>query len=65
MQGVIDEEKLDMFNMPCYFPTVEEVKQLVEAEGSFTVDKLETFTLIGVLMRHKTYVIGWSLLSRA
>ena len=45
MQGVIDEEKLDMFNMPCYFPTVEEVKQLVEAEGSFTVDKLETFTV--------------------
>ena len=45
LQGVIDEEKLDMFNMPCYFPTVEEVKHLVEAEGSFTLSKLETFTV--------------------
>ena len=31
--------------MPFYAPTVEEVKKLVEAEGSFSVDKIGTFTV--------------------
>lgn len=43
LQGVIEQEKLDRFNMPFYSPTAEEVKELVEAEGLFSVNKLETF----------------------
>ncbi|XP_056697986.1 probable jasmonic acid carboxyl methyltransferase 2 isoform X2 [Spinacia oleracea] len=42
-EGVIEQEKLDRFNMPFYSPTAEEVKELVEAEGLFSVNKLETF----------------------
>lgn len=37
------QEKLDAFNMPFYTPTVEEVKRQIETEGSFTIDKAETF----------------------
>ncbi|KAH9616444.1 hypothetical protein KSS87_009414 [Heliosperma pusillum] len=45
LKGVIEQEKLDKFNMPFYNPTVEEVRQLVEAETSFAIHKLETFTI--------------------
>ncbi|XP_074313363.1 S-adenosyl-L-methionine:benzoic acid/salicylic acid carboxyl methyltransferase 3-like [Silene latifolia] len=49
LEGAIEPEKLEEFNMPFYNPTVEEVRQLVEAETSFALDKLETIT------------IGWSM----
>ncbi|XP_074314750.1 putative jasmonic acid carboxyl methyltransferase 2 [Silene latifolia] len=45
LEGVIEQEKLDKFNMPFYTPTVKEVRKLVEAEGSFALIKLETFTV--------------------
>ncbi|XP_074313373.1 putative jasmonic acid carboxyl methyltransferase 2 [Silene latifolia] len=45
LEGVIEQEKLDKFNMPFFTPTVEEVRKLVEAEGSFALNKLETFTV--------------------
>ncbi|XP_074313376.1 putative jasmonic acid carboxyl methyltransferase 2 [Silene latifolia] len=45
LEGVIVQEKLDKFNMPVYTPTVEEVRKLVETEGSFALNKLETFTV--------------------
>ncbi|KAK9691057.1 hypothetical protein RND81_09G173100 [Saponaria officinalis] len=44
-KGVIEQEKLDWFNMPFYSPTVDEVRKLVQAEGSFVLNKLETFTV--------------------
>ncbi|XP_074313378.1 S-adenosyl-L-methionine:benzoic acid/salicylic acid carboxyl methyltransferase 3-like [Silene latifolia] len=44
LKGVIEQEKVDEFNMPLYTPTVEEVRKLVEAEESFALNKLETFT---------------------
>jgi len=31
--------------MPIYLATTEEVRQLIEAEGSFVVNRLETFTI--------------------
>ncbi|KAJ8442006.1 hypothetical protein Cgig2_020151 [Carnegiea gigantea] len=46
-EGMIEEEKLDKFNIPLYSASVEEVRQLVEAEGSFILNKLETFTVDG------------------
>ncbi|GKV21129.1 hypothetical protein SLEP1_g31137 [Rubroshorea leprosula] len=44
-EGLIEEAKLDTFNMPYYAPTTEEVKKVVEAEGSFTLTRLETFNM--------------------
>ncbi|GMH17954.1 hypothetical protein Nepgr_019795 [Nepenthes gracilis] len=44
-EGLIKRPKLDMFNLPFYNSTVEEVRKLIEEEGSYTLHKLETFTL--------------------
>ncbi|KAF5960752.1 hypothetical protein HYC85_001961 [Camellia sinensis] len=41
--GLIDEDKLDTFNVPSYFPSLEEVKDVVERDGSFTIDHMEGF----------------------
>ncbi|GAU31234.1 hypothetical protein TSUD_210910 [Trifolium subterraneum] len=41
LQGIIDEEKLDSFNIPNYYPSPLEVKLEVLTEGSFTINKLE------------------------
>ncbi|MCL7029727.1 hypothetical protein MKW94_001660 [Papaver nudicaule] len=43
LKGAIEEEKLDLFNIPTYFPSPEEVKSVIESEGSFTINQLETF----------------------
>lgn len=39
------EEKLDSFNVPYYTPTIEELKDVVESEGSFTIELLKSFTI--------------------
>ncbi|GMP23332.1 hypothetical protein CsSME_00000965 [Camellia sinensis var. sinensis] len=43
--GLIDEDKLDTFNVPSYFPSLEEVKDIVERDGSFTIDHMVGFEL--------------------
>ncbi|XP_057458828.1 probable jasmonic acid carboxyl methyltransferase 2 isoform X1 [Lotus japonicus] len=45
LEGLLEETKLDCFNMPIYIPTVEEVKQIIEAEGSFTLQTLKTIQI--------------------
>ncbi|MED6107569.1 hypothetical protein PIB30_015318 [Stylosanthes scabra] len=40
-EGLIEEAKLDSVNMPRYGATAEEVIQVIESEGSFTLQKLE------------------------
>ncbi|MED6208130.1 hypothetical protein PIB30_042308 [Stylosanthes scabra] len=40
-EGLIEEAKLDSINMPRYGATPEEVKQVIESEGSFTLQRLE------------------------
>ncbi|CDO99414.1 unnamed protein product [Coffea canephora] len=40
-EGLVEEKKLDSFNIPQYTPSPAEVRSLVEMEGSFTVDRLE------------------------
>ncbi|KAL9231423.1 hypothetical protein vseg_006655 [Gypsophila vaccaria] len=40
-KGVIEEEKVDSFNLPVYFPCKEEVHEIVLKEGSFVIDHLE------------------------
>ncbi|XP_058771146.1 salicylate carboxymethyltransferase-like [Vicia villosa] len=41
LQGIIDKEKLDTFNIPTYFPSPSELKREVFEEGSFAINKLE------------------------
>ncbi|KAK7409814.1 hypothetical protein VNO78_00151 [Psophocarpus tetragonolobus] len=43
LESLIEETKLESVNMPRYGPTAKEVKELIEAEGSFTLQKMETF----------------------
>nr|POE69472.1 jasmonate o-methyltransferase [Quercus suber] len=45
LEGLIEAEKLDTFNLPYYAPTTEEVKKAIEIEGSFTLLKLEVFKM--------------------
>ncbi|KAF2292457.1 hypothetical protein GH714_023011 [Hevea brasiliensis] len=42
-EGLIEESKLDSFNIPVYGPSAEELKNVIEAQGSFTINRLETF----------------------
>ncbi|RDX66339.1 7-methylxanthosine synthase 1, partial [Mucuna pruriens] len=37
--------KLDLFDLPVYGPTAEEVRQVIEAEGSFTIETLMTIKI--------------------
>ncbi|KAI4297084.1 hypothetical protein L6164_036992 [Bauhinia variegata] len=41
VENKIEEAKLDSFDVPYYAPTVNEVKEILEAEGSFIVHRLE------------------------
>ncbi|KAI3954824.1 hypothetical protein MKW92_032334 [Papaver armeniacum] len=43
LKGMVEEEKLDLFNFPIYYPSLEEVKSVIQSEGSFTFNQLETF----------------------
>ncbi|XP_074306158.1 caffeine synthase 1-like [Silene latifolia] len=40
-KGIIEEEKLDSFNLPVYFPCKEEIQEIVSKEGSFAIEHLE------------------------
>ncbi|MCD9641740.1 hypothetical protein HAX54_028167 [Datura stramonium] len=44
-QGSIEEEKVYSFNIPAYYPSPAEVMYIVDKEGSFTIDVLETSEL--------------------
>ncbi|RZC94048.1 hypothetical protein C5167_016743 [Papaver somniferum] len=43
LEGVVEEEKLDICNFPVYYPSLEEVKAIIQNEGSYRVNQLETF----------------------
>ncbi|KAI3895749.1 hypothetical protein MKW98_025540 [Papaver atlanticum] len=49
-QGKIEAEKLESFHVPLYIPSSSEVKSIILREGSFIINRLETFevTLDGV-----------------
>ncbi|KAK6922680.1 SAM dependent carboxyl methyltransferase [Dillenia turbinata] len=42
-EGLIEENDVDSFNMPYYNPCTREMESMVENEGSFNLDKMETF----------------------
>lgn len=41
-EKLIEQQKLDSFNIPSYCPTAEEVRQVIQEEGSFDIQRLET-----------------------
>ncbi|XP_038679013.1 loganic acid O-methyltransferase-like [Tripterygium wilfordii] len=41
-QGLISEAKIDSFNMPIYSPTAPEMKALIEKNGCFSIEKMES-----------------------
>ncbi|KAK9283831.1 hypothetical protein L1049_012085 [Liquidambar formosana] len=43
--GLVDEEKLDSFNVPYYTPSREEVEDIVQREGSFAIEEMEILEL--------------------
>ncbi|XP_019180722.1 PREDICTED: salicylate carboxymethyltransferase-like [Ipomoea nil] len=43
-KGLVEEEKLNSFNVPMYSPSLKEVKMVVEKEGSFSINVLEGYT---------------------
>ncbi|KAE9606372.1 hypothetical protein Lal_00013592 [Lupinus albus] len=42
-EGLISCEKRDSFNIPVYAPSLQDFKEVVEANGSFVINKLEVF----------------------
>ncbi|KAI4383970.1 hypothetical protein MLD38_009747 [Melastoma candidum] len=44
-EGEVSKEKLDTLNVPYYTASPEEVRSIVEAEGSFAVESMETLVL--------------------
>ncbi|KAL5766426.1 hypothetical protein ACOSP7_017043 [Xanthoceras sorbifolium] len=42
-EGLVEAAKVDSFDIPCYYPCEEEVRDVVEKEGSFNLNKLEIF----------------------
>ncbi|KAF4375521.1 hypothetical protein F8388_024180 [Cannabis sativa] len=42
-ENIIEAKCVDNFNMPSYFPSAKEVKSVIEKEGSFSLQKLNTF----------------------
>ncbi|KAF7810867.1 7-methylxanthosine synthase 1-like isoform X2 [Senna tora] len=45
-QNLIEEEKLEEFNIPLYNPTEDEVREVIEEEGSFRIERLEVESTI-------------------
>jgi len=40
---LIDNEKLDSFYIPLYGPSEKELREIIEAEGSFSIDKMAVY----------------------
>lgn len=45
LEGLIEETKLDHFNLPYYTPHAREVTKVIEEEGSFSLQNLDTFEI--------------------
>ncbi|TYJ02694.1 hypothetical protein E1A91_A13G247200v1 [Gossypium mustelinum] len=44
-EGLVCESDVDSFNVPYYHPCKEEVREIIETEGSFALNELETFKI--------------------
>ncbi|KAJ4893371.1 Salicylate/benzoate carboxyl methyltransferase [Raphanus sativus] len=43
LEGLVSKQKLEAFNMPFYDPNEQELKEVIESEGSFEINDLETY----------------------
>ncbi|KAG9449051.1 hypothetical protein H6P81_009016 [Aristolochia fimbriata] len=43
-KGRLDEEKVNSFNLPLHYPYAQEIQNLVEQNGSFTIEKMQPLT---------------------
>ncbi|GMI84178.1 hypothetical protein like AT3G11480 [Hibiscus trionum] len=43
VEGLVHESAVDSLNMPYYYPCEEELREIIEEEGSFTLDRTENF----------------------
>ncbi|XP_017972237.1 PREDICTED: probable S-adenosylmethionine-dependent methyltransferase At5g38100 [Theobroma cacao] len=46
-EGIINKAKIDLFNLPMYCPSPEELRQLIQKNGSFSIARLESNTGAG------------------
>ncbi|KAL5067948.1 hypothetical protein RYX36_018835 [Vicia faba] len=44
-EELVEKEKLDMFDVPAYHPSEDEVRQVIKEEGSFTLHTMKTFKM--------------------
>ncbi|XP_024013748.1 salicylate/benzoate carboxyl methyltransferase [Eutrema salsugineum] len=51
-EGIVKESEVEYFNMPFYNPDENEVKEVIENEGTFEINNFET--IFGLLFSHKT-----------
>ena len=42
MQGIVSEEKIDTFNQPLYHPTFEQVEAILDKNGCFSIEIMES-----------------------
>ncbi|BAT97543.1 hypothetical protein VIGAN_09101200 [Vigna angularis var. angularis] len=61
-EGLLEEKKLDFFDLPVYGPTAEEIRQVIEEEGSFAIQTLRTFNMVWDANPHED--VGDSILDR-
>ncbi|KAK6115319.1 hypothetical protein DH2020_007588 [Rehmannia glutinosa] len=45
LEGLVQEERIDSFNAPYYAPSAEEVRNVIEEEGSTIINHLESFEI--------------------
>lgn len=41
MQGLLNEDKVNSFYLPIYFPTSKELEVIIERNGCFTIEKMD------------------------
>ncbi|OMO73345.1 SAM dependent carboxyl methyltransferase [Corchorus olitorius] len=61
-QGIISKEKVESLNLPQYYPTESEMEELINKNGRFSIEKMETFPGPG---EHFRNVQTWSMIVRA
>ncbi|GJM93432.1 hypothetical protein PR202_ga09988 [Eleusine coracana subsp. coracana] len=44
-QGLVEQEKVDAYNVPFYAPSIQEVEEEVRREGSFRMDYVQTYEI--------------------
>ncbi|KAM0063206.1 putative jasmonate O-methyltransferase [Helianthus debilis subsp. tardiflorus] len=53
-EGLVQGADINSFNIPLYFPYEDEVRNIIESEGSFSIENLNVFKVIGIHMTRIT-----------